>query len=53
VREGINKVSEKEKEKAKKFKEYDPGYLHINLTYFPKINGMVEKANDIIKQRHN
>ena len=38
VREGINKVSEKEKEKAKKFKEYDPGYLHIDVTYLPKIN---------------
>lgn len=40
VREGINKVPEKEKEKAKKFKEYDPGYLHIDVTYLPKINGI-------------
>lgn len=40
VREGINKVPEKEKEKAKKFKEYDPGYLHIDVTYLPKINGV-------------
>ena len=39
VREGVNKVPEKEKEKAKKFKEYDPGYLHIDVTYLPKING--------------
>jgi len=39
VREGINKVPEKEKEKAKKFKEYDPGFLHIDVTYLPKING--------------
>jgi len=39
VREGINKLPEKEKEKAKKFKEYDPGYLHIDVTYLPKING--------------
>lgn len=39
VREGINRVPEKEKEKAKKFKEYDPGYLHIDVTYLPKING--------------
>jgi transposase-like protein len=39
VREGINKVPKKEKEKAKKFKEYDPGYLHIDVTYLPKING--------------
>lgn len=40
VREGINKVPEKEKEKAKKFKEYDPGFLHIDVTYLPKINGI-------------
>ena len=39
VREEINRVPEKEKEKAKKFKEYDPGYLHIDVTYLPKING--------------
>ncbi len=39
-REGINTVPEKEKEKAKKFKEYDPGYLHIDVTYLPKINGV-------------
>jgi len=40
VRQGINKVPEKEKEKAKKFKEYDPGFLHIDVTYLPKINGI-------------
>lgn len=40
VREGINTLPEKEKEKAKKFKEYDPGYLHIDVTYLPKINGV-------------
>ena len=40
VREGINKVPEKEKEKAKKFKEYDPGFIHIDVTYLPKINGV-------------
>jgi transposase-like protein len=39
VRENINTVPEKKKEKAKKFKEYDPGYLHIDVTYLPKING--------------
>jgi transposase-like protein len=39
VREGVNKIPEKEKEKAKKFKEYDPGYLHIDVTYLPKIDG--------------
>jgi len=40
VREKINKVPEKQKEKAKKFKEYDPGYLHIDVTYLPKIDGI-------------
>jgi len=40
VREGINTVPEKEKEKAKKFKEYDPGFLHIDVTYLPKIKGI-------------
>ena len=38
--EGISKVPEKEREKARKFKEYDPGYLHIDVTYLPKINGI-------------
>ncbi len=40
VRKGVNKVPEKVKEKAKKFKEYEPGYLHIDVTYLPKINGI-------------
>jgi transposase len=40
VREGINTAPQKEKEKAKKFKEYDPGYIHIDVTYLPKINGI-------------
>ena len=39
-REGINNVPKKEKEKAKKFKEYSPGYLHLDVTYLPKINGV-------------
>jgi len=28
-RENVNKVPQKEKDKAKKIKEYEPGYLHI------------------------
>ena len=40
VREGIHKLPEEEREKAKKFKEYDPGYLHIDVTYLPKIKGV-------------
>ena len=38
-RNRVNRVPEKEKEKAKKFKEYDPGYLHIDVTYLPKFDG--------------
>lgn len=38
--EGISKVPLKEREKAKKFKQYEPGYLHIDVTYLPKINGI-------------
>jgi transposase-like protein len=40
VRNEINKVPQKEKDKAKKFKEYEPGFLHIDVTYLPKINGI-------------
>jgi transposase-like protein len=35
----INKVPQKEREKAKKFKEYEPGFLHIDVTYLPKFEG--------------
>jgi hypothetical protein len=35
----INKVPQEQKEKAKKFKEYEPGYLHIDVTYLPKFDG--------------
>ena len=38
-RNGINKVPQKEREKAKKFKEYEPGYLHVDVTYLPQIDG--------------
>ena len=40
LRNNMNTVPEKEKEKAHKFKEYEPGYLHIDVTYLPKINGI-------------
>jgi transposase InsO family protein len=39
VKEGINTVPAEKKEKAKKFKEYEPGYLHIDVTYLPKFKG--------------
>ena len=35
----INRVPEEQKAKAKKFKEYEPGYLHIDVTYLPKFDG--------------
>lgn len=35
----INKVPEEKKKKAQKFKEYKPGYLHIDVTYLPQFNG--------------
>ncbi|MEJ5263756.1 MAG: hypothetical protein WHT29_00395 [Bacteroidales bacterium] len=37
VREGISKIPEKEK--AKKFKAYEPGYLHMDVTYLPQLDG--------------
>jgi len=36
----LNKVPQQEREKAKKFKEYEPGYLHIDVTYCPKLDGV-------------
>lgn len=36
----INQVPQEQKAKAKKFKEYKPGYLHIDVTYLPKLNGV-------------
>jgi transposase-like protein len=36
----INKVPEEKKEKAKQFKEYEPGYLHVDVTYLPKLDGI-------------
>ena len=35
----INKVPVEQKAKAKQFKEYEPGYLHIDVTYLPKFEG--------------
>ena len=35
----INNVPKEKKEEAKKFKEYLPGFLHLDVTYLPKING--------------
>lgn len=38
VRNYINQVPLPEKEKAKTFKDYEPGYLHFDVTYMPKFN---------------
>ena len=40
VRFGINQVPIQKKELSKKFKAYEPGYLHIDVTYLPKIDGI-------------
>ena len=39
-RNNINKVPQEKRDKAKKFKEYEPGYLHMDLTYLPKLDGI-------------
>ena len=39
VKEKINKIPQEKKEIAKKFKEYKPGFLHIDVTYLPKFEG--------------
>lgn len=39
-RNGIHRVPQEKKEEAKQFKEYIPGFLHIDVTYLPKINGV-------------
>ena len=39
VRNQINQKPVEQKEKAKKFKAYQPGYLHMDVTYLPKFNG--------------
>ena len=40
VKNKLNKVPQEQKDKAKKFKAYQPGYLHIDVTYLPKFNGI-------------
>lgn len=37
--ENINTVPFEKKEQAKKFKEYSPGFIHLDVTYLPKIEG--------------
>jgi len=35
----LNKIPEEKKNEAKKFKEYEPGFIHMDVTYLPKIDG--------------
>jgi transposase-like protein len=42
VKEKINQIPQEKKDVAKKFKEYEPGYLHIDVTYMPKFNGKTQ-----------
>jgi transposase-like protein len=35
----INRLPEEKKDEAKKFKEYKSGFLHIDVTYLPKLEG--------------
>jgi transposase-like protein len=37
VRHNVNKIPQQEKEHIKKFKEYEPGFIHIDVTYLPKL----------------
>jgi len=39
VKNKINKVPQKQRDNAKKFKAYKPGYLHMDVTYLPSFKG--------------
>lgn len=39
VKHAINCIPQEKKAIAKKFKEYEPGFLHIDVTYLPSFNG--------------
>ena len=36
---GVNTVPVEKKKEAAKFKEYEPGFLHVDVTYLPKLDG--------------
>jgi hypothetical protein len=40
VKEKIKQIPLGKKDKAKKFKGYEPGFLHIKVTYLPKLYGI-------------
>lgn len=39
VSNGINRKPKEVRQAYAKFKEYSPGYIHIDVTYMPRING--------------
>ncbi len=39
VSQNLNRMPAEKNEIAKKFKEYKPGFLHIDVTYLPKFDG--------------
>jgi transposase InsO family protein len=39
VRYEVNKIPQEKRQKTKEFKEYDPGFLHIDVTYLPAFGG--------------
>jgi len=41
-RHGVSRIP-KEERKKKKFKTYEPGYLHIDITYLPRLEGSKRK----------
>ena len=36
---GVNTIPIEKKKEASKFKEYEPGFLHVDVTYLPKLDG--------------
>ena len=42
LRKYLATLNEDEKEKDGKFKDYEPGYIHIDIKYLPKIDGKRE-----------
>ncbi len=39
VENNISRVPQEKRDEAKKFKEYSPGFIHIDVTYLPKLEG--------------
>jgi len=39
VANGISVIPQEKRDEAKKFKEYSPGFIHIDVTYLPKLEG--------------